>query len=169
MKQLAATSKRPIVLTATTLTHSLQKALDTLHAGYANSSSNVLYFSLPSVPRIVLHMRLICAAESGGQECMKGAPSRKEDDTESVVGPSTRDLVTLARASGCDIRSAMNTLQLWSQSPYPSVTCRKLLLVQLIISKMNLIPVKWNEKTRRGKRRKQFLCQNGNQSGRRLQ
>ena len=50
VKQLASTSKRPIVLTATTLTHSLQKALDTLYAGYSNTAKNVLYFSSPSLP-----------------------------------------------------------------------------------------------------------------------
>lgn len=118
VKQLAATSKRPIVLTATTLTHGLQKALDVLHAGYAHSSSNVLHFSAPSVPRIVLHSRLICAAESGGQQV-------RESEAEILQNPSTKDLVTLARASGRDIRSILNSLQLWSQCPLPLVASQE--------------------------------------------
>ena len=121
VKQLASTSKRPIVLTATHLTHHLQKALDTLYAGYANKASNILFFSSPSVPQVVLHTRLICAAEFGYSKDEKTATEKPF----SSRMPETRDLVMLARASGCDIRAIINALQVWCQSPYPPVASQE--------------------------------------------
>ena len=113
-------------------------------------------FSL-SVPRIVLHAPYL-RSQSGGQECMKGAQVVKKMTLNQSWGRRQEILLRL-HASGCDIRSMMNTLQLWSQSPYPSVASQE----EIVASAIDNVEDEFNtqssgtKKTRRGKKKKKAV------------